>query len=163
MRALSWAVVAGAFLAGLFLPDWVAKAAVPPPKDASGVSLESGNPFKDSLDPVRPTAATGAPGAALTPTADGKAVVHDPDVITPLNERDPTALVMTPYDPECARAIAAAEEPCACDEDSLHRYQPKKTRKKDLETLKVPRNTPRPSNDNSGLIPDPEQPAPAQP
>lgn len=111
-RALSWGIIAAAFTAGLYLPDLVAHAAAPTRKDASAVALERGP------DPDAPQAAPGL--------ASGSAVESEPsEKITPLNVRDPSAMVMGPAlgGSRCKEAPA-----CDCSQDSLHRYQPKRPR-----------------------------------
>lgn len=127
-RALSIAVIAAAFVAGLFLPDWVGRLAVPPRPEPSGVALEP----SPEPEPGRRETGT-APGAAMRAKADGTVEAESDDVITPLDVRDPSALVMTPprlQPPGCAEA------PCDCGKDKLHRYAPKAPRHKELGALR---------------------------
>lgn len=127
-RLLSFAVIAASFLAGVFLPDLVGRWAVPPRPEPSGVALEA------SPDPEPGRKEVGnAPGAAMRAKADGSMEADAPDVITPLNVRDPSALVMTPSRlqlPSCAQA------PCDCNKDRLHRYTPKAPRNQELDALR---------------------------
>jgi hypothetical protein len=128
-RALSWAVIAAAFLAGLYLPDAVARLAVPPRAPASTVALPSAAEGEGPVPPFNPL----TPGDALKTGPDGKVTPVSPDLITALNVRDPTALVMSSEPGACS-----AKPVCACEEDDLHRYQPKKKRRKDFEALRGP-------------------------
>lgn len=127
-RPASLAVIAAAFVAGLFLPDWVGRLAVPPPPVPSSVALEA------TPEPEPGRLETGsAPGAAVRAKADGTVEAESGDVITPLDARDPSALVMTPSRlqlPSCAQA------PCDCSKDRLHRYAPKAPRHKELDALR---------------------------
>ncbi|MDX6768649.1 MAG: hypothetical protein SF051_03895 [Elusimicrobiota bacterium] len=121
-RALSWSVIAAAFVSGLYLPDFVAHAAVPPRKDASAVALTA------APDHDAPKAVPGlAAGGAVKAGDDGTVEVEEADKITPLAARDPSAMVMGP--PLGGKACLEAPR-CDCSVDSLHRYQPKAPRKK---------------------------------
>lgn len=125
-RVLSLAVISAAFLAGLFLPDAVGRAVVPPPREPSSVALAPG---PESGPP--PHERGQAPGGSLHRKADGTLEVEKGELITALDARDPSSLVSAPSLPD-----SCPPKPCECGEDSLHRYQPKKTRKKDLESLR---------------------------
>ena len=126
-RIASVAVIAGAFVAGLFLPDWVARV-LPPLPAPSQVALEAGPEPEPERKETGP-----APGGAMRKNADGTVQPESADVITPLNVRDPSALVFTPTRlqlPDCAEA------PCDCTKDRLHRYTPKAPRHKELDALR---------------------------
>jgi hypothetical protein len=127
-RLLSFAIIAASFVAGVFLPDWVGRLAVPPRPEPSGVALEA------SPDPEPGRKETGhAPGVAVRAKADGTVEADSSDVITPLNVRDPSALVMTP---SRLQLPSCAEAPCDCNKDRLHRYTPKAPRNKELDALR---------------------------
>lgn len=127
-RLTSFAVIAVSFLAGLFLPDAVGLLVVPARPEPSGVALE---PVPDP-EPARPEPGR-APGAAVRAKADGTVEAESTDVITPLNVRDPSALVMTP---SRLQLPSCAEAPCDCSKDRLHRYVPKAPRHKELDALR---------------------------
>ncbi len=113
-RALSWGIIVLAFTAGLYLPDLVVHAAATPRKDASAVAVEGG-PEADAPRAV--------PGLASGNALDGE----QPDKITPLNVRDPSAMVMGP---SLGGKTCQAAPACDCSQDSLHRYQPKAPKRK---------------------------------
>lgn len=125
-RAASWVVIAASFVAGMFLPDLVAKAAVPEPKPVSAVAVEDA-PGDGALQ-----AGGLAPGVAMR-EEDGRVTPEEPDRITPLNVRDAAALVMAPGD---AAPPPCAQKPCDCSQDSLHRYEPKKRKRAEFEALR---------------------------
>lgn len=127
-RPVSFVVIAAAFVAGLFLPDWVGILAVPPRAAPSHVALEPA----PEPEPQRMESGP-APGGALRRSADGTVQAESRDLITPLDARDPSALVMTPsrlQPPSCAQA------PCDCGKDRLHRYAPKAPRHRELDALR---------------------------
>lgn len=126
-RALSWSVIAASFLGGLFLPDLVAKAAVPERKPASSVAVQEA-PGEGAAE------VSGlAPGAAVREGVDGRLRADDVERITPLNAHDPSALVMAPG---AAAPAPCAEKPCDCSQDSLHRYEPRKRKKAEFDALR---------------------------
>lgn len=133
-RALSWTIVAASFLGGVFLPDLVAKAAVPERKPVSSVAVQ------ETPADGAPEAPGLAPGVAVREGADGRYRPDDVERITPLDAQDPSALVMPPL----AGALpSCAEKPCDCAQDSLHRYEPKKRKKAEFESLRGKKAAPR--------------------
>jgi hypothetical protein len=135
-RALSWVVIAASFLGGVFLPDLVAKAAVPERKPVSSVAVDDG-PGGGALETPGL-----APGAAMREGAHGGFVPEEADKITPLDVRDAAALV---FAPGAAAPPPCAQKPCDCAQDSLHRYEPKKRRKAEFESLRGKKAAPGPA------------------
>ncbi len=81
-----------------------------------------------------PQAVSGlAPGVAMRLQPDGRTVPEDEDRITALDAHDPASMVMAPA--SVGGRPCPSEPACDCSQDSLHRYEFPRPRRKDLQSL----------------------------